>query len=201
VCYTNARNAGPRAGDGRVVSAGETNQRIVRRTAAAIAAAMALAFAVFAATGGGVPAPGSDLRGLSRADTRSIQGYERWTRLLGRPRPELAGLGSAHPGTKRIWVNRSARRLAPAGRQRFPYPVGTTIVKTARRGDAITLVAIMRKVARAGAGGGGWDFVEYQRSSGSAAFQRVGGGEGVCTGCHRLAQQRQRSDWVFSRLR
>jgi hypothetical protein len=162
---------------------------------------LALAIVLFAAAGRGAPAAGGDLRGLSRADARSIQGFERWTRLAGRPRPELAGLGSAHPGATRIWVNRSARRLAPAGRQRFPYPVGTTIVKTARRGDALTLIAILRKVARAGAADGGWDFVEYQRPSGSAAFQRVGGGEAVCTSCHRLAQERQRSDWVFSRLR
>jgi hypothetical protein len=164
------------------------------------AAAAALALMLLGPVGTGSSA-GTDLRGLSRADARSIQGFERWTRLLRAPRADLASLGGAHPGQKRIHVNRARRRLAPAGRQRFPYPVGTTIVKTARTGSAVTLVAIMRKVARAGARDGGWDFVEYQRSSGYVPFQRVGGGEAVCTGCHQIAQRRQRTDWTFITLR
>jgi cytochrome P460 len=164
------------------------------------AAALALAAVLLGPVGAGSSA-GTDLRGLSRADARSIAGFERWTRLLRGPRADLASLGAAHPGEKRIYVNRARRRLAPAGRQRFPYPVGTTIVKTARRGGAVTLVAIMRKAARAGARDGGWDFVEYQRPSGSVPFRRVGGGEGVCTGCHLIAQQRQRTDWTFITLR
>jgi hypothetical protein len=102
---------------------------------------------------------------------------------------------------KRIYVNRARRRLAPAGRQRFPYPVGTTIVKTASTGRAITLIAVMRRVARTGRRDGGWDFVEYQRPSAGVPYRLVGGGEGVCTSCHTLATTEQRTDWVFSRLR
>ena len=77
-----------------------------------------------------VPAP--DLRGVSAADAARIRGYRGWTVMRGRPSGDLAALGAAHRGgVKRIVVSRPAARLAPGGRQRFPYPVGTTVVKTA----------------------------------------------------------------------
>jgi hypothetical protein len=143
-----------------------------------------------------------DLRGVAAADARRISGYRGWTVQRGRPSGDLAALGSAHRGgVKRIVVNRSAARLAPGGRQRYPYPVGTTIVKTAGPARSPTLVAIMYKVARSGAGDGGWDYVEYLRGSTSAPLVRLGGGEGVCTGCHMAAERAQGTDWVFSTLR
>ncbi len=147
-----------------------------------------------------VPAP--DLRGVSEADARRIRGYPRWTIMRGRPSGDLAALGAAHRGgVKRIVVSRPAARLAPGGRQRFPYPVGTTIVKTAGPAARPTLVAVMTKVARGGARDGGWDYAEYLRGAPSAALVRVGGGEGVCTGCHMAAARQQGTDWVFSTLR
>ena len=143
-----------------------------------------------------------DLRGVSAADARRIRGYPGWTVLRGRPTGDLAALGAAHRGgEKRIVVDQAPGRIAPGGRQRFPYPVGTTIVKTAGPARAPELVAIMVKVARDGAADGGWDYVEYLRDSASAPLALVGGGEGVCTGCHFSAEQAQGTDWVFSTLR
>lgn len=147
-----------------------------------------------------VPAP--DLRGVSAADAARIRGYRGWTVMRGRPSGDLAALGAAHRGgVKRIVVSRPAARLAPGGRQRFPYPVGTTVVKTAGPPGRPTLVALMTKVARDGAQDGGWDYAEYLRGAPSAALVRVGGGEGVCTGCHMAAARQQGTDWVFSTLR
>ena len=143
-----------------------------------------------------------DLRGVSAADARRIRGYLDWTVLRGRPTGDLAALGSAHRGgVKRIVVDQPAARIAPGGRQRFPYPVGTTIVKTAGPAAVPELIAIMVKVARDGATDGGWDYLEYLRNSPSAPLALLGGGEGVCTGCHFSAEQAQGTDWVFSTLR
>lgn len=143
-----------------------------------------------------------DLRGVASADTRRIRGYPGWTVLRGRAAGELAALGAAHRGgAKRIVVDQPAARIAPGGRQRFPYPVGTTVVKTAGPPRAPELVAIMVKVARDGAADGGWDYVEYLRDSASAPLALVGGGEAVCTGCHLSAERVRGTDWVFSTLR
>jgi hypothetical protein len=143
----------------------------------------------------------TSLPGLSAADRRAIQGFERWTPLTKPPLASLRSLGSAHPGTKRIYASPPRSRLVRAGRQRFPYPVGTRIVKTGSTGGVVTLVAIMRKVARGGASDGGWDYVEYSRSSGTARFSRVSFPERGCAGCHVNANTRQRTDWVFYSLR
>ncbi len=143
-----------------------------------------------------------DLRGVAAADARRIRGYPAWTVLRGRPTGELVALGAAHrSGAKRIVANQPAARIAPGGRQRFPYPVGTTIVKTAGPPRAPELIAIMVKVARDGTADGGWDYVEYLRESASAPLAPVGGGEAVCTGCHLSAERVQGTDWVFSTLR
>lgn len=146
--------------------------------------------------------PEGDLRGVSRRDARWIRGYTGWTALRGRPEAALAPLGAAHQGgAKRIVVDQPASRIAPGGRPRFPYPVGTTVVKTAGPVAAPELVAIMRKVARGGATDGGWDYVEYLRASPSASLARVAAGEAVCAGCHLAAERDQGTDWVFSTLR
>ncbi len=143
-----------------------------------------------------------DLRGVAEADARRIRGYPGWTVLRGRPTGDLAALGAAHRGgVKRIVVDQPAARIAPGGRQRFPYPVGTTIVKTAGPAAAPELIAIMVKVARDGAADGGWDYLEYLRQTPSAPLALLPGGEGVCTGCHMTAERAQGTDWVFSTLR
>ena len=147
-------------------------------------------------------APPADLRGVSSRDTRWIRGHRGWTPLRGRPDPALAALGSAHRGgAKRIAVDQPASRIAPGGRQRFPYPVGTTVVKTAGPVAAPTLVAIMRKVARGGAAGEGWVYVEYLRASPSAPLARVAAPEALCADCHLAASRDQGTDRVFSTLR
>lgn len=146
--------------------------------------------------------PAPDLRGIGAREARWIRGYTTWTPLRGRPDPALAGLGSAHQGgSKRIAVDQPASRIAPDGRQRFPYPIGTTVVKTAGPVASPELVAIMRKVARRGAAGDGWDYVEYLRSSPSAELERVTVPNALCADCHLAASRDQGTDRVFSTLR
>ena len=108
--------------------------------------------------------------------------------------------GGAHPGAKSIRVNRERAALTgPRGRQRFPYPRGTVIVKLGTRVGALSLVAIMRKV-RAGGTPSSWRYAEYTRSRNGDGFTKVGGGQALCAGCHVSARDVQKSDSVFYRL-
>jgi hypothetical protein len=170
-----------------------------------------LAVAVAAAAGsGGVDADASsqrasalatsDLAGIPAPDRALTLASERWQRLARRPVASLRGLGSAHPGAKSIRVSTTRAALTGrAGRQRFPYPRRTVIVKTATSGGAVTLVAIMRKVA-AGRAASSWRYVEYTRSGASDTFSRVAVAQSLCVGCHVSATDTQKSDYVFSRL-
>jgi hypothetical protein len=165
------------------------------------------ALVALAPAGGGArgqaPAPltAQDLPGIPAADRDLAIASEGWQRLTRRPTSALRALGGAHPGEKSIRVSEDRAALTDRrGRQRFPYPRGTVVVKTATVGDTIGLVAIMRKV-RAGSARSSWRYVEYVRGRAAPGFTKVGGGQSLCSGCHVSATDVQRSDWVFFRLR
>ena len=161
----------------------------------------ALALAV-AGAGGQAPA-GPDpaqLAGIPPADAAAAVASEGWLRLTRRPVPALRSLGGAHPGAKSIRVNRDRAALTgPRGRQRFPYPRRTVLVKLRTRDGALSLVAIMRKV-RAGGAPSSWRYAENTRSRNGDGFTKVGGGQALCRSCHVSAVDVQDSDWVFTRL-
>lgn len=126
---------------------------------------------------------------------RDITGFERWTKLNFTPLPNRGG--SAHPGVKQVYVNKKRSVIAPLGKQRFPYPNGTIIVKTASTGDAITLVAIARKKKGFDKAHADWQFVEYTRSGESESFDEIARGQ-VCYSCHVGAKK---TDWIFTRAK
>lgn len=182
------------------------------RPPALVLTALALGAAASIALGRGEeragPAPAAahalaatELAGIPAPDRALTLASERWQRLTRKPVPSLRGLGGAHPGAVSIRVSRSRAALTRRdGRQRFPYPRRTVVVKTGRVGGELTLVAIMRKVAKGG-GIGTWRFVEYTRDGAGERFTKVGGGQSLCSGCHMAATSSQRSDGVFYRLR
>lgn len=126
---------------------------------------------------------------------RDITGFERWTKLNFKPLPNRGG--SAHPGVKQVYVNKKRSVIAPRGKQKFPYPNGTIIVKTASTGDVITLVAIARKKKGFDKAHADWQFVEYTRSGESESFDEIARGQ-VCYSCHVGAKK---TDWVFTRAK
>lgn len=175
-----------------------------RRAPLAASAVLAAGLALWATAGaggqGGEGLTAADLPGIPAADAAAIVASEGWQRLARRPVASLRPLGSAHPGTKSIRVNRTRAQLTGRrGRQRFPYPTGTVVVKTVRTGGELSLIAIMRKVRR-GSADTSWRYVEYANGRTGPGFSKVGGGQQLCTGCHVSATQVQRSDWVFYRL-
>lgn len=142
----------------------------------------------------------SDLRGIPAPDRALALASERWLRLTRPPVPSLRGLGGAHPGEKSIRVSRGRAELTRRdGRQRFPYPRRTVVVKTGTVDGTLTLVAIMRRVAT-GPAPSAWRYVEYTRDRAGQAFARVGGGQSLCSDCHAGASDVQGSDSVFTRL-
>jgi Cytochrome P460 len=150
------------------------------------ATALAVAGGVAVAGGAGKDSHGTSFPGVPTADQRAIQGFEGWTRLTAKPPARLRSLGSAHhAGTHRIYASPPRSKLVRNGRQRFPYPVGTVIVKTNTTDGYIDLIAIMKKVARGTDTAKSWEFIEYQRSSANGRFSPIG--EAACTGCHTYA--------------
>jgi hypothetical protein len=133
------------------------------------------------------PVATPDLTGLDPADAALLEGYPGWTALTTPPASDLRSLGSAHPGDKAIYAGPAAIDATN------PYPQGTVVVKEARTGDELTLIAIMEKVRPNDAATGGWRYVEYTRSSGGQ-FSKVGLPESGCAGCHAAAKE---TDWVF----
>ncbi len=142
----------------------------------------------------------SELPGVPAKDARAIAGYRSWQRLAQPPREDLRNLGSAHGGQIRsIWVNRSRAALSRGGKQRFPYPVGSIVVKQLGRNDNETIIAIMRKIDESR--DLGWSWVEYKRPATESDFERVSAPTSVCTGCHASAATSQKTDGVFWSLR
>lgn len=136
------------------------------------------------------------LPGLATADADLIAGYPAWTELTTPPQASLRSLGEgAHRGDKRIWASPDSG--VDSGTQSFPYPRGSVVIKEARSGGDITLIAIMEKVRANDAATGGWRYVEYTRSGGDDDFAKVNFPESGCAGCHMSANTTQKTDWVF----
>jgi hypothetical protein len=140
------------------------------------------------------------LPGIPASDARLIDGYRSWQPLARPPVASLRGLGSAHAADrKRVYINRTRAQIGRRGTRGVPYARGTVVVKELRIDDYIEAVAIMQKVR--GSRDGGWRWVEYKRSAGTAPFRRLQLSGSFCSGCHMQATRVQRSDGVFWRLR
>jgi hypothetical protein len=146
------------------------------------------AFAAVSAQGRGEALPGLP---------KDVQSFQSWTRINSNPIPPRDS--DPHFGVKNVYVNKPKAKLAPAGKQRFPYLNGSIVVKSAKRpGQSfVSLVAIMRKVKGADPAHNDWRFVEYTRRRATARFSEVASG-GVCWTCHAGAKK---TDYVFTTFR
>ena len=125
-----------------------------------------------------------------------ITGYNLWLKLNAEPIPPT-GVGDPHRGTKDVYVNRERDVIAPGGRQRFPYPDGSIVVKESRADSGfIRVVAIMRKKAGSNPAGNDWEYEEYIRRDADSPFPNPISGA-FCGGCHSGAAN---TDYVFTVL-
>ena len=125
-----------------------------------------------------------------------ITGYNQWLKLNAEPIPPVAG-GDPHRGTKDVYVNQARDVIAPGGRQRFPYPDGSIVVKESRADSGfIRVVAIMRKKAGSNPAGNDWEYEEYIRRDADSPFPNPLTGA-FCGGCHSRAAN---TDYVFTVL-
>ena len=124
-------------------------------------------------------------------------GYEKWLKLNAEPIPPVAG-GDPHNGTKNVYVNQERETIALDGKQQFPYPDGSIVVKEATRPnkDYIGLIAIMRKKAGSDPEHNDWEFIEYTRNSPDDDFSILASGR-ICWGCHARVKD---IDYVFTEL-
>ena len=125
-----------------------------------------------------------------------VTGYNQWLKLNAEPIPPTGG-GDPHRGTKDVYVNQERDVIAPGGRQRFPYPDGSIVVKESRADSGfIRVVAIMRKKAGSNPAGNDWEYEEYIRRDADSPFPNPISGA-FCGGCHSDASNR---DYVFTVL-
>ena len=125
-----------------------------------------------------------------------VTGYNQWLKLNAEPIPPTGG-GDPHRGTKDVYVNQERDVIAPGGRQRFPYPDGSIVVKESRADSGfIRVVAIMRKKAGSNPAGNDWMYEEYIRRDADSPFPNPISGA-FCGGCHSDASNR---DYVFTVL-
>ena len=125
-----------------------------------------------------------------------VTGYNQWLKLNAEPIPPTGG-GDPHRGTKDVYVNQERDVIAPGGRQRFPYPDGSIVVKESRADSGfIRVVAIMRKKAGSNPEGNDWMYEEYIRRDADSPFPNPISGA-FCGGCHSDAANR---DYVFTVL-
>lgn len=126
-----------------------------------------------------------------------VAGYTQWLKLNAEPIPPVPG-GDPHNGTKNVYVNKTREVIAPNGKQEFPYPDGSIVIKEAYRPDKdyVGLIAIMRKKAGIDPKHNDWEFIEYTRNASDAEFKIIAEG-GVCWGCHTQVEP---IDYVFTEL-
>jgi Cytochrome P460 len=115
---------------------------------------------------------------------RFTAGYSEWATLATDIPPRDS---DPHLGTKDVFTSRE--------RSGDRFPVGTVIVKDARRPgkNFIGLVATMRKIKGADPEHNDWVFVEWTRESRNDPFVETASGA-VCWSCHVGAQQ---ADYVW----
>jgi hypothetical protein len=128
-----------------------------------------------------------------------IADYKKWTRLNKKIIPPKEA--DAHRGFKREYVNRLKNELVDSNKKlTFPFLEGTIVVKevrkTAKPNSKIVLISIMRKQA-GNETTGGWDFVEYTRSSQDGSFIPIPFSKESCYACHSGASD---SDAVWTKF-
>ncbi len=135
---------------------------------------------------------------LSLGLPEDIDGYNKWIRLnkkIIRPRA-----GDPHRGFKRVYVNKTKKELVTGKKLNFPYKDGTIIVKEVReaskQNSKIVLISIMRKLP-GNESTGGWDFIEYTRSSQDDSFIPLQFPQEACYSCHQGASN---SDSVWTKF-
>lgn len=130
---------------------------------------------------------------------KDIEGYSKWTKLnkkIIKPREQ-----DPHRGFKRIYINRLQEELRDQNKNLiFPYPEETIVVKEVHvsrsERSKINLISIMRKLP-GNETTGGWDFIEYTRSSSDNSFIPLQLSKESCYACHQGAQE---SDFVWTKF-
>jgi hypothetical protein len=148
----------------------------------------------------------SDVAGMYRDLTyetkiSDFDGYEDWMKVNEETiTGDVFGvLGPAHEraeGFREVYINKTGKKVS-TGRDDFPYPVGTIIVKESyandggRKGDLANLTVMMKRGSGYDLEHGDWEYMMVSPSN-----EVLGQGcMDMCIGCHAAAAD---SDWVYN---
>jgi hypothetical protein len=131
---------------------------------------------------------------------KDFKKYDKWMKVNDETvtGDQFGVLGPAHGGAegfREIYINKEGEKVSK-GRDRFPYPVGTIIVKetyandNGRKGDLEALTVMVKRGVGYDIEHNNWEYMMVSPDDEVKAQGRVE----MCIGCHAAAAD---TDWVF----
>jgi hypothetical protein len=169
------------------------------------AAAILLLTVVSCSTIKGVKATKQATKGMKDVayETRvsDFDGYEKWIKVNKETitGDEFGVLGPAHGGAegfREVYINKTGKKVS-TGKDDFPYPVETIIVKETymdeggKKGELANLTVMIKHGGLYDPDHGNWEYMMVSPESEVMAQGRVE----MCIGCHAAAAD---TDWVFN---
>jgi hypothetical protein len=133
-----------------------------------------------------------------------FEDYEKWMKVNDEPvtGDAFGVLGPAHEGVegfREVYINKTGKKVS-TGKDDFPYPVGTIIVKEAytnkngKKGDLTSLTVMIKRGTGYDIEHGNWEYMMVTPKDEVMAQGRIE----MCIGCHAATPD---TDWVFSNKR
>jgi hypothetical protein len=130
-----------------------------------------------------------------------FEDYESWMKVNDEPvtGDAFGVLGPAHEGAegfREVYINNEGKKVSK-GKDDFPYPVGTIIVKESytnkngKKGDLTSLTVMVKRGSGYDIEHGNWEYMMVTPDEEVMAQGRVE----MCIGCHTATRD---TDWVFS---
>jgi hypothetical protein len=133
-----------------------------------------------------------------------FEDYQDWMKINDEPvtGDEFGVLGEAHEGAegfREIYINDAGKKVSK-GKDKFPYPGGTIIVKESYsnnnggKGDLNSLTVMIKRATGYDVEHGNWEYMMVSPDNEVMAQGRLE----MCISCHSAVSD---SDWVFSNQR
>ncbi len=173
-----------------------------------IAAVTLLLSVVSCSTVKGIKATKQTVKGMKdiayETQVSDFDGYEKWMKVN---KETITGdvfgvLGPAHAGAegfREVYINKTGKKVS-TGREDFPYPMGTIIVKESytnedgKKGELTGLTVMIKRGGLYDPDNGNWEYMMVTPENEVMAQGRVE----MCIGCHAEATE---TDWVFNNRR
>jgi hypothetical protein len=137
-------------------------------------------------------------------EVSDFEDYQKWMKINDEPvtGDEFGVLGQAHEGVegfREVYINDTGKKVSK-GRDDFPYPGGTIIVKesytndSGKKGELTSLTVMIKRPVGYDVEHGNWEYMMVTPDDEVMAQGRLE----MCVSCHSAAHE---TDWVFSNQR